>query len=164
MNTNNLTIPKNNSSIKVCVCTSYRADREPRAPRHAAAIAQLGSEFQVTFVESASMGQPPSSLKDLESLPNLRLITYFFPHRKSGFIALLINRVRKKIAQVIFRFFGILLSEAFSTNVIGLEKVLNAVQADIYLAHNTQVLNVKKEVIKIAQNMVNSGRRIKKNN
>ncbi|WP_414521413.1 hypothetical protein, partial [Umezakia ovalisporum] len=32
------------------------------------------------------------------------------------------------------------------------------------IALKPQVLNVKKEVIKIAQNMVNSGRRIKKNN
>ncbi|MBE9219648.1 glycosyltransferase [Dolichospermum flos-aquae] len=131
---------KNNLPIKVCVCTSYRADREPRAPRHAAAIAQIGSEFEVTFVECTPMGQLPSSLKILETLPNLKLRTHFYPQRKSGFIALLINRVKKRISQILFQFFGILLPEAFSTNVIGLEKLLNEVKGDIYLAHNIDTL------------------------
>ncbi|MDH6073899.1 DUF262 domain-containing protein [Chrysosporum ovalisporum CS-1034] len=47
-------------------------------------------------------------------------------------------------------------------------QILNLIQSFVWrrsiVGLQTQVLNVKKEVIKIAQNMVNSGRRIKKNN
>ncbi|MBD2193877.1 MULTISPECIES: glycosyltransferase [Calothrix] len=131
---------KKNISIKVCVCTSYRADREPRAPRHAAAIAQLGSEFEVTFIECASMGESASYLKQLDKIPNIKLRTHFYPHRKSSIIALLLNRLWNRTAQMLFQAFELLLPAAFSTNVIGLEQILNEVQADIYLAHNIDTL------------------------
>jgi glycosyltransferase involved in cell wall biosynthesis len=140
MSSSILTPEKQQSPLKVCICTSYRADREPRAPRHATAIAQLGSGVEVTLVECSPMGQNPSFLNELNSLSNLRLITHFFPERKSNLIGLLINRARKEIALFIFRLFKFFLPSAFNANIVGLQKILESIQADVYLAHNIDTL------------------------
>ena len=131
---------KKNDYLKVCICTSYRADREPRAPKHAVAIAELSNKFEVIFVECSPSGETPSSLKILDNLKNIKLITHFYPHRKSGIISLLINKFAQKIARFAFKLLGILQPSSLSKNIIGLEKSLKEINADIYFAHNIDTL------------------------
>jgi hypothetical protein len=68
MKSSNMETLENRHSLKVCVCTSYRADREPRAPKHAVALAELSNKFEVTFVECSPSGEAQSSLKILDNL------------------------------------------------------------------------------------------------
>jgi hypothetical protein len=70
-------------SISVCVVTSYEATQEPRAPRHAIAIAELIPASRVTLIDCAPRGKAhgdPIILR--ESLVDRK--TIFFPHHRSG--------------------------------------------------------------------------------
>src|SRR4051794_36946428 len=58
--------------LRVCVCTSYRADAEPRAPRHAKAISALDEVADVVFLECAPYGERRSELPDFANHPKLR--------------------------------------------------------------------------------------------
>ncbi len=130
----------NKKPLRVCVCTSYRGDREPRGPRHAAALAQLGSELEVIFVDCAPAKQPSSHLEILNNLPNLTWYTHFYPHRQAGVVKLLINRVLNLIAKTLFQIFGTLHPSAFNPNIIGLERILQMTKANVYIAHNIDTL------------------------
>jgi glycosyltransferase involved in cell wall biosynthesis len=128
------------NKYKICVCTPYRADAEPRGPRHARAIAELGPEFEVVFVDCAPDGFRAIPTPVLGELANLTWITHFFPTRENGFLKLLYFKIRTKIAEILYRTTGALLPELFSPLVLGLEKTLGNIKADVYFAHNIELL------------------------
>lgn len=80
-----------NCSISVCVVTSYQAVQEPRAPRHAVAIAELIPASRVTLIDCAPQGKAhgdPIILRE----SSVDRQTIFLPHRRSGRARLLWRR------------------------------------------------------------------------
>lgn len=126
--------------LRVCVCTSYPADAEPRAPRHASALANLSPDIEVIFIDCAPIGQPSRKLTMIEEQPNLTWRTHFYQHRNGTLWRLIFHRLRKIMGQWVFRVFGTQWPCALSSNVIGLESMLDETVADVYLAHNIDTL------------------------
>ncbi len=128
------------SRLRVCVCTSYGAAAEPRAPRHAAAIAALGAGFEVVFVDMMPIGQPARPVKSLDNQTNLKCRTHYFPHRRAGLQRLIINQIRQRMARILYRRLRILQPIAVSTKSAGFQRILNEVHASVYYAHNIDAL------------------------
>ena len=125
---------------KICVCTPYRADAEPRGPRHARAIAELSPEIEVVFVDCAPLGFIRIPTPVLGELSNITWITHSFPTKANGFLKLLYYKIRHKLAGIIHRITGKIMPELLSPLVIGLAKELQAIQADVYFPHNIELL------------------------
>jgi hypothetical protein len=130
---------KHHRPLRVCVVTSLAAAQEPRAPRHAAALSAL-KNVEVVFVDCAPLGSARQPVKALEGFTNLTWRTHGFATRATNPLKLMVNRVRQKMAQLMFRCGGPVLSDALSARVFGLEKLLREIAADIYLAHNIETL------------------------
>jgi glycosyltransferase involved in cell wall biosynthesis len=127
-------------SLTICVCTPYRADAEPRGPRHASALAALNPEWQVIFVDCAPNGFTRIPTPALATLPNLRWITHNFAVKGDGLLALVKNKLYTWLAAQIFRFTGKLSPALFSPIVVGLTKKLAALHPDVIHAHNVEML------------------------
>lgn len=125
---------------RVCVCTSCEGIAEPRAPRHAAAVAGLGSDFEVVFIDSAPIGQPTSMPTVLEKYSNVVRHTHRFASRSQSPIRLAFDRIRGLCAHGWFRLTGTVTGSALSTKTIGFEKTLAEAGADVYIAHNIETL------------------------
>lgn len=127
--------------FRICVCTTYVADGEPRAPRHAAALAELlGNKVEVIFIDAAAFGtelRPPKIFADLS---NLKRLTHRFHSKKSDIVALLVNRLRRRVARFWCDRFGILYPIAFGERVAGFTHQLTQARADVYLAHTIEGL------------------------
>jgi len=122
--------------MRVCVCTTYSADSEPRAPRHAAALAAVfGKEVEVIFIDAAPYGKLTSRPKVLDELPNVIWKTHYYHSRKSNLAYLVLSRIRQRIAQALFRYFGVLRPIAFSGKVDGFAHFLDSLHADVYFVH-----------------------------
>lgn len=127
--------------LKICVCTSYHATAEPRAPRHATALAKfLSEQAEVVFIDCAPLGAPQRKPKMFDGLTNLAWETHHFSHRAAGLAQHVVNRVRTKIHQARFQVFGTLDPVALSPAMLGFERRLRQVRADIYLGHNLETL------------------------
>jgi glycogen synthase len=126
--------------MRVCVCTPSDGAAEPRAPRHAAALAKLGSDVEVVFVDSAPVGAARTSLRDFEALPNLVRRTHAYPSRATAPARLAVHKLRRLVAQTAFRCGVGPSAEALSTRVIGMGKALEAARADVYVAHGIETL------------------------
>lgn len=133
-------VKDNCKRLRVCVVTSLAAAQEPRAPRHAAAIAALGPEIEVVFVDSAPAGEVRQPVEALKGFSNLTWRTHDYFSRAANPTMLGVNRLRQKIAQFVFRYGGRVTPGALSARVFGLEKLLHQVAADVYLAHNIETL------------------------
>ena len=126
--------------LRVCVCTSSYADAEPRAPRHAAALASLGDEIQIVFVDCAPAGTLRRAIKTLEGRSNVTRQTHYFAHRRGKPLRLAMDRLRQRSARRRFKATGEFSSVALSTRMLGLERLLALTKADIYLGHNIDTL------------------------
>jgi glycosyltransferase involved in cell wall biosynthesis len=126
--------------LRVCVCTSIEGAAEPRAPRHVAAIAALGQDFEVVFVDCAPEGIERRSVKALSGLPNLTWRTHRFSTRSTNPMKLALDRTRQRLAKVCFKFSGMPTPGALSARAFGLKTILDQVAADVYLAHNVETL------------------------
>lgn len=122
------------------MCTPYRADAEPRGPRHARAIAELPSRPEVVFFDCAPLGHPRVSVPALEGLSNLRWVTHRFPTRRRGLLQLVRNHARSRAAELIFRATGHMRPEILSPAVVGARRALRALGADVIYAHNIEML------------------------
>lgn len=126
--------------LRVCVCTSGEGIQEPRAPRHAAWLAQFNEAIDVIFVDSAPFGTARRPVKVFESLGNMTWRTHYYASRSSGVARLLRDRITQAIARSAFRFIGTLTPSALSTHACRLERILEDCAADVYLAHNIETL------------------------
>lgn len=124
--------------LRVCVCTSYPAHREPRAPRHAAALAAAGCD--VHFVDAAPRGEPRVMVNALRRHPDIQWTTIGVPHRRNGAVPLAVGRAVGVIARTAFAKAGIVSNSALNAGLMGLEEVLTRAPADAYLAHNADTL------------------------
>jgi glycosyltransferase involved in cell wall biosynthesis len=117
------------------VCTSYSADAEPRAPRHARALADAG--FDVVFVDCAPNEHIAAPVPGLDGIERL---THRVPTRKSSFARVVTARALNKSARAAFLTVRITTAAALSARVIGLRRLLRDVKADVYFAHNIDAL------------------------
>ena len=123
--------------LRVCVCTSVEAAREPRAPRHAAWLAQLGEQVSVVFVDCAPIGAHPAPVRVLDDCQNIERRTHRFPTRATSPLRWVIDRFR----QTVERFFSTTgTGGALSPRAFGLARVLADVDADVYIAHMIETL------------------------
>jgi len=127
-------------TITVCVCTPYEGVQEPRAPRHAAAIAKQYPAAKVFFVDCAPGGAARRPVKAFENLPNLVWQTHYFSTRAGGPFRLARDRAGAGLARFWFKLSGAVVPAALSSRVIGMERTLREIKADIYLAHNIETL------------------------
>lgn len=126
--------------LRVCVCTSYSATAEPRAPRHALAIAALDREIAVTFVECVPEGAPTENYNPFAGCANIERLTYHFAHRGAGRVRLIKDKLLRLGLRALFRCCGWLHPGALNTRFIGFEKFLNRIDADVYIGHNVETL------------------------
>lgn len=126
--------------IRVCVCTSNEGSAEPRAPRHAAAIAAAKPNLEIVFVDCAPEGTRSSPPAELIGYPNVRVQTHTFPSRASGVVRLVLQRLWQKIVRMVFRLTRVPAGGSLSTRALGMRKDLSSVAADVYIAHNIDTL------------------------
>lgn len=126
--------------LRVCVCTSYSAAAEPRAPRHALAVAALDPDLDVVFVECLPAGEKPSGYDPFSCATNIRCVAHHYAHRGHGLPRLLRDKILKVWARLLFRLFGYLNPVALGTRFLGLQRRLEAIEADIYFGHNIETL------------------------
>jgi FkbM family methyltransferase len=126
--------------MRVCVCTSLEGAAEPRAPRHAAALAQLGHDVDVVFIDSSPARGERKRIGSLEGLSNLTRRTHRFASRSTAPARLALHKARQRVAQLAFRIGAAPRAEALSIRVIGLERLLEDARADVYVAHGIETL------------------------
>jgi len=127
-------------SYTVCVCTSYAAAAEPRAPRHAVAIACLDPAIQVVFIECLPMGVQSRPVQALDGIPNIRRVACFFPHKTSGLVRLFLTRCHALIARGLYLCFGYLCPAVLPPRGAALGGILAKFPADLYVGHNIEAL------------------------
>ncbi len=126
--------------VRVCVCTSYHGDSEPRAPRHAAAIAELASVREVIFVECVPAGESASVVPALSNNSKIRTSAHWYAHKRVWPVRTLFSKSLRRIAMWIHAAGGGMASWILSSRVVGVTKHLRNVNADVYVAHNIDML------------------------
>lgn len=125
--------------LRICVCTSYAAHREPRAPRHAAALSSLG-RCQIHFVDAAPRGTSRVAVAALDNIPRLEWTTLGVPHRSDGLWAVAANRLAGRVARATYALVGVPCNAALNSGIPRMGGVLKNSPADIYFAHNIDTL------------------------
>ena len=131
---------ENASTIKVCVCTSYPAYAEPRAPRHALALAELGKKYEVVFVDCLPYGSKQTMAKMFLGHENITHRTCYFPYKRSHLAQLLLQKGRQIVSRRLLLTLGYMHPSVLSTRAVELEKVLEKIDADVYVGYNIDTL------------------------
>lgn len=126
--------------LRVCVCTSLAAAAEPRAPRHAATLAQTARVGSVVFVDCEPVGGERRPVQALAGLENLTWETHRYATRAAAPAPLLARRLRQMLERRWFQVTGRVSAGALATRMYGMERVLERAAADVYLAHNIETL------------------------
>jgi glycosyltransferase involved in cell wall biosynthesis len=126
--------------MRICVCTTNAALAEPRAPRHAVALAQMSGDYEVCFVDCAPLGAPQRSPAEFAGFPNLRHLTHRYTTRKSGVGGVTRDCLRHKLERVLSGITGTTLDASVSARTLGLGRQLSEFPADLYVAHNIDSL------------------------
>lgn len=124
----------------VCVCTSYSADAEPRAPRHAATIARMNPAVRVTFVECLPFGESPRPVPAIDELPNIHRLVCHFATRRSGLHRLLLERALRAVARIPYMALGKLNPGLLHPRATRLARMLREINAEAYVGHNIDTL------------------------
>jgi glycosyltransferase involved in cell wall biosynthesis len=127
-------------ALKVCVCTSYAASDEPRGPRHAAAIANLGRDIEVVFIDCIPRGQPRTVPQIFAGVENLEYQTLRIAYRENGKARLLFDKCGYWFNRLLARTLGVFRAGALSTRAPKLERVLRKMNADVYMGYNIDTL------------------------
>lgn len=130
----------NSTPLRVCVCTSYSAGAEPRAPRHAVAIALLNPTYEVTFVECVPRGVEKDAYDPFIGRPNIHRVFHQFAARTSQPGRLAFDKVARLIARLQFRLFKALRPQALNTRFCDFESTLRRIDASVYMGHNIETL------------------------
>ncbi len=109
--------------MRICVCTPFSAVTEPRAPRHAAALAELFPEADVLFTDSYPAGEDAPHAHPVSQVPGIRREPFRFPTRRNGTLSWLANKAAPKLG----------LQGAF-------ERHIEAIDADLYFGHGIETL------------------------
>src|SRR2546421_2510568 len=126
--------------LRICVCTSYSALAEPRAPRHAVAIAALNPNLKLTFLDCVPYGGTPAAYDPFAGTRNIRHISHRFAHRGQHKAALLLDKAARLCSRFLFATFGFLHPVALNTRFRTFENALQRIRADVYIGHNIETL------------------------
>ena len=126
--------------MRVCVCTSYPADREPRGPRHARAIWETGFCSSVTFIDLRPSNQTRVDIDVLQGIPELNWISLVNPTRSTHRINWGLAKLQKWLARSGHKYFGVLSNAALSPALRTLQRVLESQRPDAIVAHNIDTL------------------------
>lgn len=135
-----MNLARNGRPLRVCVCTSLAGAAEPRAPRHAATLAELPEVGSVVFVDCAPAGAERRPVLALAVQGKLTWVTHAFATRATAPAQLAAQRLRQQVERWGFQATGQVVAGALSTRAYGLERVLSRAAADVYLAHNIETL------------------------
>src|SRR5690242_6758657 len=125
--------------MTICVCTTNAAMAEPRAPRHAVALARAHKEHSIVFVDCVPIGADSISPPEFRGI-DIRHITCFYPHRGGGIFKLIVAKSRTRVSRSLFRVTGRILSPAVSSLATEFEKTVKKIDADVYIGHNIDTL------------------------
>jgi glycosyltransferase involved in cell wall biosynthesis len=125
--------------MRICVCTTNAGMAEPRAPRHAVALAKANNEHSITFVDSLPIGRIPVSPPEFHGL-NIRHMTCFYPHRGGGIPKLLISKLQTCMSRFIFQVTGRISARGVSHLAGEFESKIEKIEADVYIGHNIDTL------------------------
>ena len=134
--------------LKICVCTSNAASAEPRAPKHAVALAKMGEDYEIIFLDCVRRGEERLIPEAFSGMQNITYHSYYFPHRKDGLPGLIFEKLRYLLSRGLFSTFGLVTPSAVSTRAAGLAASLRKIEADVYIAHTIDSLPA---VCKVAQ-------------
>jgi glycosyltransferase involved in cell wall biosynthesis len=124
----------------VCVCTSYAAAAEPRAVRHAVALASGDPRRDVIFLDCIPRGQQRQVPVEFERVANVTYLTHYYPYRGAGRRSLVVSKLRQSLRRVLFKWFGMATPDVLSTRSVGLARRLSEIDARVYVAHNIDAL------------------------
>lgn len=114
--------------MRICVCTTNSACREPRAPRHAVALAGMSDEHEVVFLDCLPRGTVGAAPFAFAGKSNLAYRSCYYPHRGSGILSLALDKLRTRC------------SGSLSVPASRLVKALRSTAADAYYGHNIDTL------------------------
>lgn len=126
--------------MKICVCTSNRAEGEPRAPRHAVMLARKNKNHEIIFLDCCPRGQKRIEQNAFLETPNLLHQTYYFPHRESDIFHLFLQRLQQFLSRCLFLMFGWLAPNLLSIQAKELEKLMRNTNADVYIGYSIDLL------------------------
>lgn len=126
--------------LRVCVCTSYSAGAEPRAPRHALAIAAIDPKIEVIFVECVPRGVAGEAYDPFTGAENIRRLTYRYAHRGAAKLQLVAEKLARIVYRFLFRLLGYLHPGALGARFVLFERFVERIDADVYVAHNVETL------------------------
>jgi glycosyltransferase involved in cell wall biosynthesis len=132
--------PRAKNGCDVCVCTSYSADAEPRAPRHAATIARINPAVRVTFVECLPFGESPRPVPAIDELPNIQRLVCHFATRRSGLHRLLLERSLGAVKRIRYMAIRRLDPGLLHSRATRLARMLGEIKARAYVGHNIDTL------------------------
>ena len=101
--------------LRVCVCTSYAADREPRGPRHARALYDCGC-VDLTFIDAAPEGHPRQPVRLLDEIP-VNWQTLRFAVRGQSWPRWGLSKIRNRIARTAYDMLGTTRTTMLSTRI-----------------------------------------------
>jgi glycosyltransferase involved in cell wall biosynthesis len=133
-------VSKSKPGLKICVCTTNTADTEPRAPRHAVALATSIQDCEVVFVDCVPYGQKQATPKIFEGVSNLSQKTCFFPYKRGRVLKFVFSKAVAKFTRGLFRLSGYLHPSSITVRGFALDNVLQSVDADIFVGYNIDAL------------------------
>lgn len=125
----------------ICVCTSYPAHVEPRAVKHATALARAYPQSRIVFVDSSPTsedvhGVPPA----LAELPNVSYAPFRYATRRSAVARFLVNKLLYLGARLAVRMRITLPTAVLGAHVAELAAFLAKIDAQVFVAHNIDCL------------------------
>jgi glycosyltransferase involved in cell wall biosynthesis len=114
--------------------------REPRAVRHAIALAKRFPTAEVAFVDLHPAGEPILAPGRLSEQPNVKRRSASVPHRKNNIAALAFERVLLAGAQMGPTVQFLKRSCSIQSNI--LRRVVGNIAADLYVGHNVGALPI----------------------
>lgn len=125
--------------MKICVCTTNAGTAEPRAPRHAVALAKAHKEHSIVFVDCVPNGRVPVSPPEFQGT-NIRHTTCFYPHRGGGIPQLVMSKLGTRMSRFLFRMTGRISARGVSSLAAKFERTIEKIEADVYIGHNIDTL------------------------
>ena len=140
--------------MRICVCTSYTAPAEPRAPRHAVAAKMAFPDAEVVLVDLAPAGKHAAEDPAILRMAEIKRHTIQFPTKHAHPMQLAIRKIRTLVAHVAFAQVAVLRESVFGSRIQGLTLALSRIEADVYFAHNIETLLPAVEAAKIHRGWV----------
>ena len=125
---------------RVCVVTSYPADREPRGPRHARALWDMGICSELTFIDSAPRNSSKVAVDYLDGIPNLRWLRNEYATRSTSKKSWLYDKLTHQLNRSAFSAFAWVSNRALTPHLRQLERLIASSRPDIIMAHNIDTL------------------------